>query len=255
MQVMGGGIFRRFLPIGDVGGPVGELGQAIDFNGTTDFLGSDTLSIVGALNNFSCSFWINTDSSHNMQPILFKDGIAGDRIIMAANPGPYFQLWDSGGRFHNQSFSKTISPTGGWYHLAIAVNATTGAWEYWFNGTSAKSGTGSIGTVEWASSEQMSIGAHKGGWNFLNGQMSEVWITDEYVDFGTLMGNFMSSNLPVDLGSDGSTPTGRQPLIYMRGDAAVWNAGTNLGTLPDFTPNGTFIDADAKEPVIIGVPS
>ena len=42
--------------------------------------------------------------------------------------------------------------------------------------------------------------------------------------------------LPVDCGSDGTTPTGTAPAIYMRNDINAY--GTNAGTGGNFDTNG-----------------
>ena len=44
---------------------------------------------------------------------------------------------------------------------------------------------------------------------------------------------FDAFGYPVDLGADGSLPTGNQPLIYMNND---FHLGSNLGSGGDFTP-------------------
>lgn len=50
------------------------------------------------------------------------------------------------------------------------------------------------------------------------------------------------------IGSDGSGPTGSQPLIYFTGAASVWNAGTNQGDGGNFTQAGTaFSDVSAPD--------
>jgi Concanavalin A-like lectin/glucanases superfamily len=79
------------------------------------------------------------------------------------------------------------------------------------------------------------------GTSYLNGNLSEFYLAtpSSYFDisqesnrrkFRDVFGN------PVDLGSDGSTPTGTKPAIYMRYDPS--SPGTNSGTAGDFTPNG-----------------
>jgi hypothetical protein len=57
---------------------------------------------------------------------------------------------------------------------------------------------------------------------------------DKFIDVAT--------KTPLDLGADGSLPD-VQPLIYVDGDAAVWGAGTNLGTAGDYNVvNGAITD-------------
>jgi hypothetical protein len=82
------------------------------------------------------------------------------------------------------------------------------------------------------------------GTSYLNGNLSEFYLAtpSSYFDisqesnrrkFRDVFGN------PVDLGSDGSTPTGTKPAIYMRFDPS--SPGTNSGTAGDFTPNGMLV--------------
>jgi hypothetical protein len=69
---------------------------------------------------------------------------------------------------------------------------------------------------------------------FTGGELSDVWFDDSYT--ADLSGFYdADTGKAKDLGTDGSTPTGSQPLIYlpMRGD----DAGNNLGSGGDFTVN------------------
>ncbi len=52
---------------------------------------------------------------------------------------------------------------------------------------------------------------------------------------------------PVFLGSDGALPTGSQPRVFFSGEAAVWNAGTNLGSSQNFSMDGA-VTAAANSP-------
>src|SRR6185295_18112501 len=47
---------------------------------------------------------------------------------------------------------------------------------------------------------------------------------------------------PVSLGSNGSTPTGSAPLVFMSGDISAWF--TNKGTGGGFTLSGTLAQGD-----------
>ena len=46
---------------------------------------------------------------------------------------------------------------------------------------------------------------------------------------------------PVDLGSDGSTPTGTVPLMFFSGPTDDWHI--NKGSVGGFTETGAFTDA------------
>ena len=87
-----------------------------------------------------------------------------------------------------------------------------------------------------------------------NGDIAEVYYAQEYVDLSVQANRekFISGTgtgaKPVDLGNDGSIPTGTQPLIYFRGAKDTWNAGTNAGSGGDFTMSGAVVDS-SNEPV------
>ena len=73
--------------------------------------------------------------------------------------------------------------------------------------------------------------------------ISEFYLTDEYLDLSIAANRkkFITGNhKQQQLGSDGSTPTGTQPLIYLKDPAAT--AGVNSGSGANFTVNGSPVD-------------
>ena len=85
----------------------------------------------------------------------------------------------------------------------------------------------------------------------LNGEIGPVWFDTTWIDFNVEANRrkFINADgTPADLGSDGSTPTGSQPKIFMNGDATYWNAGTNGGTGGAFTMTGSVTDS-GNEPI------
>ena len=83
------------------------------------------------------------------------------------------------------------------------------------------------------------------GWNGpdnFQGAIAEMWFTNEYI--GTAASNvnkFYIGGKPADLGSDGSLPTGNQPIAYysVREGDTVSDWGVNRGSGPDFFVLGT----------------
>jgi len=81
---------------------------------------------------------------------------------------------------------------------------------------------------------------------FLNGCLAELYFnTVEYLDFSVAANRrkFIDSNRkPVDLGADGSRPTGTAPIIYQRvaRGASPSTFATNLGSGGNFTITGTL---------------
>jgi hypothetical protein len=74
------------------------------------------------------------------------------------------------------------------------------------------------------------------------GKIGFLYFSTEYIDFSQEANRlkfFDAYGYPVDLGADGSTPTGTAPLIYMN---EGFHLGTNLGTGGNFTPNNAPTD-------------
>jgi hypothetical protein len=70
------------------------------------------------------------------------------------------------------------------------------------------------------------------------------------IPLGTIRKFIDAEGKPVDLGVDGSTPTGTAPAMFFSGDAIGF--ASNKGTGGVFILTGTLIDADASEPVQVG---
>ena len=85
--------------------------------------------------------------------------------------------------------------------------------------------------------------------SFLPGDLADFWL-----DFGTYVDLSVSSNRrkfvgasaanSVDLGSDGSTPTGSAPIVFLSGATSTWH--TNDGTGGGFTENGADRDWETE---------
>lgn len=85
----------------------------------------------------------------------------------------------------------------------------------------------------------------------LTGYLSDYWVDNTKVDFAVLATRrkFIDANgRPVDLGADGSTPTGTAPAIFLRRapDAAASTWADNLGTCGPFTVTGAFTNAPSS---------
>ena len=92
------------------------------------------------------------------------------------------------------------------------------------------------GLAGWAAPTAIGIGnTHTAGIRF-DGCLSEVYINDdEYLSASANLTAFRGalSGKPVNLGVDGSTPTGTAPLVYLQGASATWEV--NSGTGGDLT--------------------
>ena len=87
-----------------------------------------------------------------------------------------------------------------------------------------------------------------GGDHFVTGDFADIWIAPgQFIDFSVEANRrkFIDANgKPVDLGGDGSTPTGTAPAIFFSGDATTF--ATNGGTGGAFTLVGSLTDASTS---------
>jgi hypothetical protein len=86
------------------------------------------------------------------------------------------------------------------------------------------------------------IAANSAGTQPHDGKIGFLWFNTEYIDFSVEANRlkfFDAFNYPVDIGEDGSTPTGNQPLIYLNNE---FETGVNYGSGGDFTPTNTPTD-------------
>lgn len=87
--------------------------------------------------------------------------------------------------------------------------------------------------------------------NLFDGCLAEMWFNTTFMDF-TVAANralFISGGYPVNLGSNGQTPTGSSPLLYLK--SAANSVGTNSGTGGNFTTNGTFAIASSAPSTVV----
>lgn len=90
--------------------------------------------------------------------------------------------------------------------------------------------------------------AANGTYRLYNDQQGDFYFALEALDLDTASNRrkfIDASGEPVDLGSDGSTPTGTQPLWFWGGDmdAADWNDGDQLGSdVKTFSSTSSYTD-------------
>lgn len=109
-----------------------------------------------------------------------------------------------------------------------------------------------LATINMMNGAPFFIGSDSFEGDEFNGAMADLWIApNTFIDF-SVTGNrrkFISAaGKPVNLGADGSIPTGTAPAIFQRrapADAAATFAD-NLGTGGDFTITGTLTNAPSS---------
>jgi len=151
------------------------------------------------------------------------------------------------------SMSSTGTYTAGasWIHILAAWNLAAGTCLLYVNDTDVKAGGATCinDTIDYTvASPTYRIGADAVASAKWNGCMSEVWFSNTFIDISNASNRLLfrtAGGKPANLGSDGSTPVGAQPPLYLK--TASPNAETNSGSGGNFTETGA-IDACSTSP-------
>ena len=233
--------------------------HGVEFDATNDYL-THTGSFTGAVDNkfMLVSAWIWTNS-FAVQNTVLASGQNGHLQLRITNNG-YIDLFAHSNpgvtacvtMEGNQSLS-----TGVWNHILMTADCASAANSTgYINETLMTYGSKAIANanIKWTGGHDHLIGAMFNFSSLMNGSLAEVYMTNEWLDLSVLDNRrkfITADGNPEDLGSDGSTPTGTQPLLYMKGEAADWNAGTaNAGSGGTMTMTGAVVDS-AHEPMDI----
>lgn len=229
--------------------------DAVAFDGASDYLTRSDMIGEADSNTFVMSCWI--------YPTNFT---AGMNLISAVTSGndPRFQIAtdittgqlnvtikdSSGVDIWNESISAKTLTVGVWNQILISQSGTT-SHVYIDDVSVAHTGPANANAIDFTVDGGWGVCAREDGDSKFNGDVSEFYFTDEYLDLSVAGNRLKFSNPlgePIYLGPDGYLPTGTAPLVYMEGDAAVWNAGTNSGSGGNFVMTGAVTDS-TNEPV------
>jgi hypothetical protein len=218
--------------------------DAVLFDGTNDYL-SRGADLTGMANGKlgTLSVWL--------------DFAGGDGVeIRFLNSNTDFNCWklttnklqivgqDASGYVDFRSTTSFVAASG-WQHLLTSWDVGNSAGHLYLNGVDdLNQVTNADGTIDYTGTD-WTIGSGPGGAGKANVNMADMCFDPTYIDL-SVAGNrakfIDGSSKPVDLGADGSTPTGSQPILFhhIDVDAAASTFATNLGTGGGFTENGSL---------------
>ena len=135
----------------------------------------------------------------------------------------------------------------GWTHFLIAIDSDDD-WYMYKNGVLDK-GT----ETQFASGAEYDLNRNKetfassqsAGSQLLNADMADVYVTNEFVND---VGKFAKGGKPIDLGSDGSLPSGTAPIVFLHvdEDETANNFFTNAGSGGNYTLTGALTTASTS---------
>lgn len=228
----------------------GFRAKAVTFDGSNDYLFRAGLSGASDGGAATLSFWVKWANDDTYQSILFLAQSGDIKFYVRRDEANYIDVYgeNSGGtillRFRCAVDTSNVSH--GWQHVLLSFQLNSDA-KIYINDANATFVVprNDPGSIDFTINEA-TVGASPPPdyLNKLNGDLAEVWFNTSYLDL-TVAANrrkFIKANgKPANLGSDGSLPTGSQPLLYFRGPASSFS--TNRGTGGAFSLTGALTDA------------
>jgi hypothetical protein len=224
------------------------LARSAEFNGTNQHL-DRTTALSGATTSklVSFSYSVKFDANEGYQ-IGFSNGSQLNfGILNSVGKIRIIGRQNSANAVINVIGSTTLS-TGVWYNICGCFDMANTGSKYLYINNAAET----LAVTDYVDDtlnfvEPLEVAASGFGSGRHNGNIGFLWFNTEYIDFSQEANRlkfFDAFDYPVDLGADGSVPTGNQPLIYMNNDIHL---GTNLGSGGDFTPiNSPTAGSDVK---------
>ena len=228
--------------------------NAVNFDGTNDWLERGA-GLTGAADSktgiFSC--WVNRSAdgvSHQMlvqqevgsnarQGLTIDDANLFKILMYNTIPGVILQV----------KTANAIVAADGWTHILAAWDLAVPRVDIYIDDVEDADTpiTLTDDTIDYtrdnAGIGHMWLSSNPGTFKF-NGCMADLYFQDgEFLDFTSAPNRrkfIDAGGSPVDLGADGSTPTGTQPLVFLSGDTDGWH--TNLGSGGGFTETGALTD-------------
>ena len=226
--------------------------DAADFDGTNDYMlrGAAFTGISNSSKGiFSC--WVRFDGGDGAEQTLLADADVLCVVRKKTDNKVEVTLWDTGSSNLLAFNSSAITAGATWVHVLASWDTgfssgnklhhlyITNTSDKVVSVDSANGANVNLGATNWG------VGARTGGTLKLNGCLAEIYFAPgQYLDFSTSANRakFISGGKPVNLGGDGSLPTGTAPIAYFRilNGQGVNVIQTNRGTGGGMEITGTL---------------
>lgn len=232
--------------------PSGYNATFFDTGSTGSYLATSSTGYTAASTGI-LSIWVNLTSSSNNGFIFSNNTNANPTVTMSlTGMAPRLALQDVTDTYTYVASASSSLSTGTWYNLLLSwnMNFPNGSkiFNLYINGVSA------LGTI-FDGNPAFNVGYQNGPYNVsipsgtrLAGCVSELYFAPgQFLDFTnpSNVALFYNSGSPVNLGTNGQTPTGTSPAIYWRG---LYTNLTNLGTGNTLTAGGDALTACGSAP-------
>jgi hypothetical protein len=229
---------------------------AVTFDGSND-KGTRGADLTGLSDTkvglFSCWYQLDSGGAGTDRRFM-SNSSAGGECGFAFDTANKLRIYftDTGISANSLQYKTTATHVdyGVWHHLLFAWDSASAVGQMWIDGVAITDFVSSVNsnyTHNWTSGNAY-IGANYSGTANFEGSMSDLYINlTETLDLDTESNRLKfrtADGLPVDLGSDGSTPTGTAPIIFCHIDVAesTSNFYVNAGTGGNFTEAGALVE-------------
>jgi len=232
-------------------GNPGITGDAVNFDGTNDQMNNSTPSgfVNGKTGIFSC--WLKLGGGDGVQQIFWNDNVTGQRIQISRTTGNNWQIVgkNSAGTtiLALSSSGGTLAVTGGWRHILASWDLVNTLGKVYVDDVDLTVATTLTNdTIVYSSGLPVQMGGNSSNAARLNADVAEFYLAyNQFLDFSFVANRrkfWLPSLHPVNLGADGSLPTGVQPTAYFRCDkaASASTFATNLGSCGNMTIVGAL---------------
>ncbi len=220
--------------------------NATHFDASADYLSKAT-GFTGATDGKTgmLSVWMKFSTNGVAQRIMSDAGL-NFILQKLATDTIRIQVYGTASMAVQFTSSGTITDTN-WHHFIMAWDSATAANnKMYIDGVDATVTINSRNDVvgDYTLTNWQVSAATTGSWT---GDICELYFApNQWLDLtsATNVQKFRTTGAkPVDLGVDGSTPTGTAPILYLK--SAYSSLGTNSGTGGNFVVNGTLTSATA----------
>ena len=220
--------------------------NAVYFDGTNDWLVETPATTYTNTDRMTGSMWLK-NSAAGLEQQIFRF-VPGNIFGIWFTTGDDLRIDAEDGTNNNNIFVEQVSGIrdGLWHHVIFSFDESDGNFHVYIDDVAGTPTSNTSGNIPLSTATDTIVGSNitTGGLRF-NGDIADLWIDfDTYLDLSdvNVRRQFIDGNgFPVDLGTDGSKPTGSAPDIFLSGDTATWH--TNDGTGGGFTENGALTDA------------
>lgn len=234
------------------GGGAPYSANGVTFDGTNDYLDRGAELTGNADSKVGLfSAWVKFDSSASESEYLFT--VSSGYFSIQRRNTDLLQIQGfnaSATEILRARTTATFDDTDGWIHILMAWDMADGprVQIYVNDADDTDVIVSSDDTFDYTRGDSF-IGAHPSGTSgFVGADVADFYLNlAETLDLSTTANRrkfIDSSGKPVDLGSDGSSPTGNAPIVFLHGDTATWH--TNDGPGGGYTENGALTDAGSS---------